>query len=273
MITIADMRTRPQLTTFPRPDSVHHMNKILAATLVPVALAAGGLVTVQMNNETPTQPTATAHLAAPTTAAGYAAMFAAVPQREWAAADVALTVPLRDGRSIWLFGDTFSNQHGMVNSSAITQDGGRLHVSHAGAQLLPTGPGDVVYWIESAHAASDTQIIATVAPTHVAGLSSFKRATTTDRTALLSVSSAGDVTFSSWRANVQRPRLDTRWLTVADGAPYQQPGHLFYGKQTHNELRLSNGKGLVTICQNRATPARHADGRLDYRQYRPIFTS
>lgn len=75
-------------------------------------------------------------LPAPATADGYAQMFDQLDPAQWQAADVGITVAMPDGRSVWLWGDTFSEGR-FVHSSAIIQTGSLLTVSHQGAQLLP----------------------------------------------------------------------------------------------------------------------------------------
>lgn len=54
----------------------------------------------------------------------------------WGAADMAISVKITDGRTVWLYGDTLSINNGFVNSSAIVQDQGSLHVSHGGARCF-----------------------------------------------------------------------------------------------------------------------------------------
>lgn len=217
------------------------------------------------------------HLPAPTSAAGYTRLWDSLNPDVWGGADVSLSVPLPDGRAVWLYGDTLSGYHGMVHSSAITQDGGRLHVSHDGDQLLPTAPDShgrtVVYWIESARLTGAAEITASVAPTWVNGTSGWGRVSRQNRLAVLSVSRTGDVTFTHWAGQATPPHLVTKWLTPADGAPFQREGVLFYGKRSHPEAKLSGGRHLVTICRNSVKPVRLRNGSVDYRAYRPVFTS
>lgn len=114
--------------------------------------------------EPPARPTVTAVPAAPTTAAGFTALWATIDPDQWGGADVSLSAPLTDGRVVWLYGDTLSRRHGMVHSTGITQHGGSLHVSRAGTQLLPDDPDGTVYWIEAAHESAPGVLTVTAAP-------------------------------------------------------------------------------------------------------------
>lgn len=227
--------------------------------------------------EAATQAVRPVEVPAPTTAEGYQKLWASIDPSYWAAADVSLSVPMSDGRVVWLYGDTLSGLRGMVNSTGIVQTGGRLHVSHDGMQLLPSGGTDpqgrkVVYWIEEARAVSGTDIEVTAAPiwTGTKNNLDFGRANERSRTALVRLDADGDLTFVSWTGWVDAPVMDTRFLDVADGAPYQKLGHVFYSKRTHAWARLTSGKTLTTICQNRTEPEL-IDGKLNYAAYRPIF--
>jgi hypothetical protein len=108
-----------------------------AAVSVPQATRAAAVQRVIQRAEYP---------GAPTTAAGFADLFAGLDPAQWGGADVAASVPLPDGRSVWLFGDTLSTYR-LVHSTAVVQTGGRLHVSRGGAQLLPDDDAHHIYWI------------------------------------------------------------------------------------------------------------------------------
>lgn len=212
-------------------------------------------------------------LPAPTTAQGYAAMFAALPVAQWGGADLGITVPLGH-RAVWLFGDTLSDDYAIVHSTAITQDGGRLHVSHQGQQLLPDGGTaqdgrKIIYWIEQARALGSHQIVATAEQVSIGQANSwdFHRANVQDRQALLSVSAAGDVTFTRWLGWVPDPHIST-WFEGLG-----QSGHIGYAKHAHPELALAGGKHLVTEAQNWSTAQRTAGGSIDYAKYRLLFRS
>lgn len=243
------------------------------AGLAVVAVLAGTLLTTgPAQQAAPTRRAAPlAPLPAPTTAAGYAKMFAALPADQWAGADLGITVPL-GRRSVWLFGDTFSNTYALVHSTAITQDGGRLHVSHQGQQLLPDGGTDaagrkVIYWIETAHAQGASQIVVTAEQVSIGAVNSwdFHRANVRDRQALLTVSATGDVTFTRWLGWVPDPHISTWFESLG------QPGHIGYAKHAHPELRLAGGAHLVTEAQNWSTAQRTRDGHVDYAKYALLF--
>src|SRR6266496_556293 len=55
-----------------------------------------------------TVTTTTCTVPAPTSAAGYAAMFASVPTTQWGGADVSISVRV-GSTNVWLYGDTISN--------------------------------------------------------------------------------------------------------------------------------------------------------------------
>ncbi len=96
-------------------------------------------------------------MAAPTSAAGYQAMFDALNTSAWSGADNASTVALPGGDVLWLFGDTMQGAQAagggyapgwrMVHSSAVVQHGGCLTpVTGPGKSLLPDRPDGLVAW-------------------------------------------------------------------------------------------------------------------------------
>lgn len=197
---------------------------------------------------------------APTTAAGYAAMFATVDPAEFGAADVGISVPLADGRVVWLWGDTFS-QGRFVHSTAITQDGGCLHVSHAGAQLLPNDDASHIYWIQSARAKGSTVAI-TARSVVLTGKGAWDfRDGGFSRTATTRIDAAGNLTFVRWGAKIKSPAPDPGRL-VALG-----PHHYAYSFQTHPWARLASGKTLTSNAQN------WDDGKVrPFSEYRLMFS-
>ena len=188
-------------------------------------------------------------------------MFAAVNPAEWGAADVGISVPLPDGRSIWLWGDTYSTGNGFVHSTAITQDRGCLHVSHQGAQLLPNNDAAHIYWIERGVAADPAHISITARAVVLTGTGPWDFADGGyNRTALAAVSPVGDVTFVRWTGRHVTPPPDPgQW------GPGTTQTHYVYARHTHPEARLASGLTLVTWCQNWATLHPLAD-------YRPIWS-
>lgn len=253
------------------------MNKTAAKAATALALVAGsvaGYLAHTSNASADVHTVKAQHCTqAPTSAKGYATKFASLGN-DWKAADVSISVEMGKQR-VWLFGDTFSLNHGMVNSSAVVQCGGNFHVSDKGNQLLPeivSNDGHRhVYWIESAKRSGVNTIDVKAAEESIGASNSldFHRVDTKrDRVARLTVSKSGNVKFTSWEGYATRPKLDTHFLTVKDGAPYQKAGHLFYGKVEHNAITFANGSHLVTICQNRigGEPANN------YAAYRPVYS-
>ena len=207
-------------------------------------------------------PAARANRPAPTTAAGYAAMFDELDPAEWGAADVAISVPLPDGRVVWLFGDTMSVAR-LVHSSAIVQTGGCLHVSRGGTQLLPDDDPDHVYWIDSARVVPDG-IEITARGVELTGnqLWDFRDAGF-ERTALVRLD-GDDLVFDRWLARCTSPEPDPGPLIVIDP---ENPHHFGYARHRHPEARLASGRMLVTTSQN------WDDGRLHpFSDYRPLFS-
>lgn len=248
---------------------------VLAAVVFAAAVLGGFFALAHAGNKPVAHVAAVKAIPAPTTAAGYTKMFAALPTDQWGAADVSLSVPLKDGRAVWLYGDTFSGAYGMVHSTAIVQDGGRLHISNRGMQLLPDDPNGNVYWIETAQAGAKADTVLVQAEQVRLGAANgldFHRANAKDRQALLKVDAAGNVHFEHWTGWVKAPKIDQRFLTVKDGAPYQKMGDLFYRRLAHPEARLAGGKTLYTVCHNHTKPVTTADGQIDYAAYRPVFS-
>ena len=94
---------------------------------------------------------------APTTAAGYQAMFDAKDDATWAGGDQAATVALPDGRELWLFGDTLRGNR-LVHNSLLLQRGGCLTAVPAKDEVIPTRADGQWYWPQSA-AVLGTQLL------------------------------------------------------------------------------------------------------------------
>lgn len=216
---------------------------------------------------------------APSTAAGYARLFARVPTAQWGAADLALTVPV-GGRSVWLFGDTFSGGPDgtgrFVHSTAIVQHRGCLHVSRQGAQLLPDDRVELrptrahpsrIYWITSGRARTATSLEITARSIVVFGTGAWDfRDGGVSRTALVRLGRSGDLTFHGWIRSERTPPPDAGPLINCDAPKAPRPHHFCYARHEHPELRLAGGRILVTIAQN------WDDGTLHrYPDYRPLF--
>jgi hypothetical protein len=216
---------------------------------------------------------------APNSAVGYAAMFRALPATLWAGGDLSLSVPLPDGRSVWLYGDTFSTGR-MVHSSAVTQDRGCVHVSHDGAQLLPNDDADDVYWIAAARVTGSAQLTITAQRVHLTGKNIFDFEPGTFRAAVAAVGRNGDLTFQRWLPGSPAPpvrgstyddwpfddivTVQGKRLTVSR---HRSPAQYFYSPYVHPEASLASGGLLVSIAQNWGDGVLHPPA-----EYCPIFT-
>jgi hypothetical protein len=197
--------------------------------------------------------------AAPTTAAGYTAMFAKLNPAQWGGGDVSISVKLGT-RTVWLYGDTLSTGR-MVHSTAIVQTGGCLHVSHGGTQLLPNS-GSSWYWIAAANAYGRSSVRILATSVHRTGSGPWDFATGRSRYAVAAVSAAGDVTFTRWLpGTVATPKPSGTLVRVG-------PGHVEYGQVVHRDIPLADGRYLRTLCQN------WDDGRMHApRAYAPLFST
>lgn len=250
-----------------------------AVLAVSVRSTAGSAVEAgRPEQPVPVRPVACAS-SAPTTATGYARMFARVPTAQWGAADLAITVPV-GGRSVWLFGDTFSGgptgTGRFAHSTAIVQRGGCLHVSRGGAQLLPDGrverrPSRAhpshIYWIVSGRALTPTSFEVTARSILIFGPSAWDfRDGGVTRTGSVTLDGAGDLAFRGWSRSEHSPPPDAGPLINCDAPSPPRPHHFCYARHTHPELRLAGNRMLVTIAQN------WDDGTLHrYPDYRPLF--
>ena len=140
---------------------------------------------------------------APSSPSGFAAALAGLPARQWGAADVSVSVPLPDGRAVWLYGDTATGRDtdhltGFVHSTAIVQDRGCLHVSRAGAQVLPNETATRISWPTAAVALDDRHLLVATAQQQLTGTCAFCFRTVGLHGAVLHVTPAGDVVFDRW---------------------------------------------------------------------------
>lgn len=237
------------------------------------------------------QPATTCSKPTPTTAAGYAAMFAAVPTSQWGGADVSISVRV-GGTNVWLWGDTisqvtswpFTGANGrFVHSSAISQTLGCAHVSHAGAQLLPNDADGSWYWIKSAAAVDSTHLRITADHVVRTGPGAWDFKVVGERTATASLNVTGDVTFTSWTGaavpvqhivqkdgGIYAPWTSTvseisNGKVLATGLPHTT-ANFSYAPFVHTgTAHLASGKVLLTVCQN-SSPLN------SYAGYRPIFS-
>jgi len=198
---------------------------------------------------------------APDTAKGFDAMFRSLPQEQWGAADVGISVALPDGRSVWLWGDTMSTSR-FVHSTAIVQDGGCLHVSNDGAQLLPDD-GEKYYWIEAAEARGESTLWIWAEEIVEDKKAEWGfRYTGYNRVAEVMVDQAGDVSFVGWIGRVKRAlAANVEDLKILEN------GQIAYSPRLHPEFTLASGKVLKTEARN------WTDGQIHSMDtYRPVFT-
>jgi DNA topoisomerase IB len=258
----------------------------LAAVGVLAGLAFGGFMQGAADSPDPatSRPdvtqSQTQHAPAPKTAKGYANMWAEqVDTAEWGGADISISERLPDGRRVWLYGDTLSGNNGFVHSTAITQDGGTLHVSDGGKQLLPneakTPDGrQTIYWIEKAEAVGDNMLQVWAAPISVGeqGPWDFHRANPDSRVAMVTIDAQGNAHFEDWKGYTQAP-ADSMIDHGHDDAKAVEPGHWTYQGFTH-DIRLADGSYLHTLNQNWDDGFENhmnEDGTLRFEDWRPIF--
>jgi len=268
-------------------------------TALAMLLLACAFTLVAARNAPPTTPasrpaaavstvTTTCTLPAPTSAAGYSAMFAAVPTTQWGGADVSISVRV-GSTNVWLYGDTISNVTSwspyvgrFVRSTAITQRYGCLHVSHAGAQLLPNDPDGTWYWIKAAAAVDATHLRITADHVARTGPGAWDFAVIGQRTATAVLDTAGDVTFQAWAGapvpvqNIVRKDggIYAPWtstvsevatgLVLVSGLPHTT-SYFSYAPSVHpSTTRMASGKTLLTVCAN-SSPL------TSYAGYRPLW--
>jgi hypothetical protein len=217
---------------------------------------------------------------APVTVSGYISMFAGIRVAEWGGADGAMTVQVGT-RTVWLFGDTLSagtdGRGRFVHSTAITQDGGCLHVSHHGAQLLPNSRSErapttmhpsLIYWIEGGHPTgpSTLEIAARAVRLIGSGPWDFRDGGYT-RTAAASIDTSGDLTFLRWTGTVVQAASNPGPMINCEAPAPPRPHHFCYGRHSHPQLHLADRRTLITMSQN------WDDGILrPFPDYRPLFS-
>lgn len=224
-------------------------------------------------------------LPAPSTARGFAKLFSSINTAEWGAADVSISVPLPDGRSVWLYGDTFEQdaiylKNGaldttkpwrMPHSTSIVQDGGCLHVSNGGNQLLPNDDATHIYWITSATALTGTwnnwlHVTARSITITGKGAWSFSDNGFSRTASVYADPATGNVTFINWNTKTVGPPASSP-LINCEAPAYPIPHHVCYAHHTHPEFNLASGKTLATTCQNWDDGLPHP-----LSAFRPIFT-
>lgn len=219
----------------------------------------------------------------PTTVAGYQRMFDRVDTAQWGGADISYSMDLPDGRRVWLYGDTLSGNHGLVRNTAIVQDGGTLHVSHGGKQVLPSEPTKngrtTIYWPETASVGADGDLRIVAAPISAGSKSvwDFHRTgpATKSRVAVVDVDAKGNLTFRKWTGWQARPDIDYDETGPSD-IRILGPNHWGYAETTHPNITLTDGSRLITMSQNwddSFDAHRNPDGSLRYRDWRPLFYS
>jgi len=209
---------------------------------------------------------------APTTVDGYTALFSQIDQAEWGGGDVGITVSVGQvagqPRTVWLYGDTLSDNNGFVHSTAIIQTGGSLHVSNGGQQLLPNDDPTHIYWITAGNKVDATSIEVDARSMVIGNKSAWDfHDNGVTATAHCNFDAQGNLTFDHWVERVTCPPPDPGVMyNFGDG----NADHFGYSRQSHPELRLQGGGHLVTTAQN------WLDGLAnhpDLSDYAPLFSS
>lgn len=196
-------------------------------------------------------------------------LFYRLPTTEWGGGDVSISIRLTSGRRLWMYGDTFSDNNGFVNSSAIVTSGRSIRVANGGRQILPPESPDedgrkVVYWVETLTPVKGEYAVVTAAPFSIGtnGQWDFYRADERSRAGLVHVDKFGNVNFVHWTKYVKRPNIGMD----GDDFAIPEPGHYTYAQFVH-PIRLKNGQFLMT--RNRNYDPGIYDGQ--YEMWRPLF--
>ncbi|WP_028645451.1 DUF4185 domain-containing protein [Nocardioides sp. URHA0020] len=122
---------------------------------------------------------------APTTAAGYQRMFDAKNDWTWSGGDQGSTVPLPDGRVVWLFADTLLGRQTssgrraantrMIHSSLVIQDRGCLTgvTGRRGGSVIPEPTPTSWYWPQQGVIDGGKLVIFAIRATQAAGPGAF----------------------------------------------------------------------------------------------------
>lgn len=239
---------------------------------------------VGLNKENPRMADLKKEQPAPTTVAGYRKMFNDIPVAQWGGGDVGISHKMPDGRRVWLYGDTVSKNNGFVNSTALVQTGGKMHVSNGGKQLLPKGGADptdpkrkLLYWIDGVKQGPTRNTLVVSSMQMSVGKESAwdfrKTRPEQSRQAIVKVDRQGNLNFVKWKGwgpvpQKNNPHLATDFEQVS-------PNHYTYGKVTH-DIKLADGSYLTTTSQNWDDPFENhmnSNGSLKYRDWAPIIGS
>jgi hypothetical protein len=155
---------------------------------------------------------------APDTPAAFAAALGALPSAQWGAADLSVSVPMPDGRIVWLYGDTLTGPDpahlsGLVHSSAVVQDAGCFHVSARGAQLLPNDNPARISWPSGAVALDNTHLLVATGQQKLTGACGLCFRQVGLRGAIVTLAPNGDLRFSHWLANWPTLKGNIVWGT------------------------------------------------------------
>jgi hypothetical protein len=140
---------------------------VLRSRVIPiVALALVATACLGASPPTATQATSYCAPSVPSSAAAYAAAFDGLRHTtSWLSADTAVAVPLPDGRTVWLFGDTFAGtlqtdgtigpNSRFLDNSFVVQNGACLTPLEGGqpsapVSLIPEPTAGEAYWPASA---------------------------------------------------------------------------------------------------------------------------
>lgn len=150
---------------------------------------------------------------APTSGVGYGKLWDSLDKSRWSSGRAVAKVPMPDGRTVWLYGQTTARRGKKevlsAYSTAITQRGGCLHVSGLGTDVFPAeDAGGIVYSIISGIAAGPDSILVTALRLKLSDSCQGCFTQTGTRAALLGLDSRGDLKLREW---INLPENDTAW--------------------------------------------------------------
>lgn len=202
-------------------------------------------------------------LPAPTSAAGYAALWETIPNKQWAGGDIGISVQVGN-RDVWLYGDSWrpgaADGAHLVHSAAVVQTGGCVRAANGGRQLLPNDDPHHIYWIQDARAVSATTLEISARLIRVTGSAPWDFEDGGQyRSAWFAITAGGDLTFLRWTRRISSPPPAGTSFYSARGTPVADPGpdHIFYALHTHPECVLADGRTLTTLAQNWTDGRRH----------------
>ena len=218
--------------------------------------------TPQHATTTPAAVSTRCPLPAPTSAAGYAALWETVPDRYFAGGDLGISVRMPDGRDVWLYDDTMrpqpvgsTDRQFSAHQAALVQDRGCLRAANQGHQLVPNIDTTHIFWAHDAHATGRSTLAIRsrlIVLTGGTGMNAFADGGSW-RTDVFTVTPAGDLTLRAPGRLVTAPAPDPGPVYRCNGTVVtgpHVPNHFCYSMQSHPAARLTGGLRLYTLAQN-----------------------